>query len=180
MTLMKHMGLPHPSHRAGAPSADVSEESAYDVLDRAYDPDTTLSAGAKRFIDRHVTPGAKRPPAPSVLREPDQPPARKREDGIDFADQCFNNGAMGVRTRGLDIKAGAAKLKADRATRTEAKLVVDRWNRQPATVPVRQFHHAWLRGGRRAQLDGVPSSRDGPPSPSSSSKRPRKRGAFQF
>ena len=58
-------------------SRDVSEEIAYDVLDRAYDPDTTLSAGAKRFIDRHVTPGAKRPPAPSVLRQPDQS-ARKK------------------------------------------------------------------------------------------------------
>jgi hypothetical protein len=53
-------------------SRDVSEEIAYDVLDRAYDADTTLSAGAKRFIDRHVTPGAKRAPAPSVRREPDQ------------------------------------------------------------------------------------------------------------
>jgi hypothetical protein len=50
-------------------SRDVSEEVAYDVLDRAYDADTTPSAGAKRFIDRHVTPGAKRPPAPSVSRE---------------------------------------------------------------------------------------------------------------
>jgi hypothetical protein len=48
-------------------SRDVSEEIAYDVLDRAYDPDTTLSAGAKQFIDRHVTPGVKRPAAPSVL-----------------------------------------------------------------------------------------------------------------
>jgi hypothetical protein len=36
---------------------------------------------------------------------------------------------MGVRTRGLDIKAGAAKLKADRA---EAELIVDRWNRRLA------------------------------------------------
>jgi hypothetical protein len=35
---------------------------------------------------------------------------------------------MGVRTRGLDIKAGAAKLKADRAARLEAELVIDRWN----------------------------------------------------
>ena len=58
-------------------SRDVSEEIAYDVLDRAYDADTTLSAGAKRFIDRHVTPGVKRPPAPSVLRQPDQS-ARKK------------------------------------------------------------------------------------------------------
>jgi hypothetical protein len=40
---------------------------------------------------------------------------------------------MGVRTRGLDIKAGAAKLKADRAARVEAELVVDRWNRRLAT-----------------------------------------------
>jgi hypothetical protein len=40
---------------------------------------------------------------------------------------------MGVLTRGLDIKAGAAKLKAERAARTEAELVVDRWNRRLAT-----------------------------------------------
>ena len=58
-------------------SRDVSEEIAYDVLDRAYDADTTLSAGAKRFIDLHVTTGVKRPPAPSVLREQIQS-ARKK------------------------------------------------------------------------------------------------------
>jgi hypothetical protein len=40
---------------------------------------------------------------------------------------------MGVRTRGLDIKVGAAKLKADRAARLEAEFVVDRWNRRLAT-----------------------------------------------
>jgi hypothetical protein len=40
---------------------------------------------------------------------------------------------MGVRTRGLDIKAGAANLKADRAARAEAEIVVDRWNRRVAT-----------------------------------------------
>jgi hypothetical protein len=40
---------------------------------------------------------------------------------------------MGVRTRGLDIKAGAAKLKAERAARLEAELVVDRWNRRLTT-----------------------------------------------
>jgi hypothetical protein len=37
---------------------------------------------------------------------------------------------MGVRTRGLDIKAGAAKLKADRAARAEAEAVIQRWNDQ--------------------------------------------------
>ena len=58
-------------------SRDVSEEIAYDVLDRAYDADTMLSASAKRFIDRHVTPGTKRPPAPSVLPEQDQVARRK-------------------------------------------------------------------------------------------------------
>jgi hypothetical protein len=40
---------------------------------------------------------------------------------------------MGVRTRGLDITAGAAKLKADKAARLEAELVIDRWNRRLAT-----------------------------------------------
>jgi hypothetical protein len=50
-------------------SRDVSEEIAYDVLDAAFDADTTLSAGAERFIDRHMTAGVKRPPAPSVFRE---------------------------------------------------------------------------------------------------------------
>jgi hypothetical protein len=34
---------------------------------------------------------------------------------------------MGVRTRGLDIKAGAAKLKADRAACAEAEAVFQRW-----------------------------------------------------
>jgi hypothetical protein len=37
---------------------------------------------------------------------------------------------MGVRTGGLDIKAGAAKLKADRSARAEAEAVVQRWNDQ--------------------------------------------------
>jgi hypothetical protein len=37
---------------------------------------------------------------------------------------------MGVRTRGLDIKAGASKLKADRAARAEAEAVIQRWNDQ--------------------------------------------------
>ena len=55
------------------------------------------------------------------------------EDGIDFGSRRLDTGAMGVRTRGLDIKAGAAKLKADRAARLEAELVVDRWNRRLAT-----------------------------------------------
>jgi hypothetical protein len=40
---------------------------------------------------------------------------------------------MGVRTRRLDIKAGAAKLKADKVARLEAELVIDRWNRRLAT-----------------------------------------------
>jgi hypothetical protein len=53
--------------------------------------------------------------------------------GIDLADWCLNTGPMGVRTRGLDIKAGAAKLKADEAARLEAELVIDRWNRRLAT-----------------------------------------------
>jgi hypothetical protein len=50
--------------------------------------------------------------------------------GIDFASRRPDTGAMGVRTRGLDIKAGAAKLKADRAARAEAEAVIQRWNDQ--------------------------------------------------
>jgi hypothetical protein len=40
---------------------------------------------------------------------------------------------MGIRTRGRDIKAGAAKFRADRATRAEAEAVIDRRNRRLAT-----------------------------------------------
>jgi hypothetical protein len=58
-------------------SQDVSEDIASEVLDRAYDADDTLSEATKRFIDRHVTPGEKRPPAPSVGREPHQAARRK-------------------------------------------------------------------------------------------------------
>jgi hypothetical protein len=58
-------------------SRDVSEDIANEVLDRTCYTDATLGAGTRRFIDSHVTPGAKRPPAPSVLRQPDQS-ARKK------------------------------------------------------------------------------------------------------
>jgi hypothetical protein len=40
--------------------------------------------------------------------------------------------AMGIRTRGLDIAINAKRQEADRATRAEAKGVVDRWNEQLA------------------------------------------------
>jgi hypothetical protein len=53
--------------------------------------------------------------------------------GIDSGDWRPGSGARGIRTRGLDIKAGAAKLKADRAARAEAEAVVERWNRRLAT-----------------------------------------------
>jgi hypothetical protein len=49
-------------------SRDVSEDIANGVLDQAHDADETLTEGTKRFIDRHVPPGEKRPPAPSVQR----------------------------------------------------------------------------------------------------------------
>jgi hypothetical protein len=50
-------------------SQDVSEDIVTEVLERAFDGDDTLSEATKRFIDRHVSPGEKRPPAPSVRRE---------------------------------------------------------------------------------------------------------------
>jgi hypothetical protein len=53
-------------------SRDVSEDIAGEVLDRAYDSDETLTDGTKRFIDRHVTAGEKRPPAPSARRGTDE------------------------------------------------------------------------------------------------------------
>jgi hypothetical protein len=59
-------------------SQDVSEDIVSEVLERAVDGDDTLSEATKRFIDRHVTPGEKRPPAPSVRRESDQG-SRKRQ-----------------------------------------------------------------------------------------------------
>jgi hypothetical protein len=52
-------------------SRDVSEDIAGEVLDWAFDADDNLSEGTKRFIDRYVTPGEKRPPAPSVRHDAD-------------------------------------------------------------------------------------------------------------
>ena len=50
-------------------SRDVSEDIAGEVLERAFDADDNLSEDTKRFIDRHMTPGEKRPPAPSVRHD---------------------------------------------------------------------------------------------------------------
>src|SRR5580704_2495173 len=50
-------------------SRDVSEDIAGEVLERAFDADDNLGEDTKRFIDRHVTPGDKRPAAPSVRRD---------------------------------------------------------------------------------------------------------------
>jgi hypothetical protein len=47
-------------------SRDVSEDIADELLQRACDADENLGEDTKRFIDRHVTPGEKRPPATSV------------------------------------------------------------------------------------------------------------------
>jgi hypothetical protein len=58
-------------------SRDVSEDIAGEIIDRAYDADETLTEATKRFIDRHVTPDEKRPPAPSVRRELHQAARRK-------------------------------------------------------------------------------------------------------
>jgi hypothetical protein len=59
---------------------------------------------------------------------------------------------MGVRTRGLDIKAGAAKLKADRAARAEAEAVIQRWNDQLS----RGRDMLWSPTIRAALLAGTP------------------------
>jgi hypothetical protein len=59
---------------------------------------------------------------------------------------------MGVRTRGLDIKAGAAKLKADRAARAEAEAVIQRWDNQLS----RARDMLWSPTIRAALLAGTP------------------------
>ena len=42
---------------------------------------------------------------------------------------------MGVRTRGLDMKAGFKRDAADKAARVEAEAVIQRWNDQLALGP---------------------------------------------
>jgi hypothetical protein len=50
-------------------SRDVSEDIADELLQRAFDADDNLGEDTKRFIDGHMRPGEKRPPAPSVRRD---------------------------------------------------------------------------------------------------------------
>ncbi len=59
-------------------SRDVSEDIAGEVLERAFDADDTLGEDTKRFIHRHMGPGEKRPPAPSVRRETGVDQARRK------------------------------------------------------------------------------------------------------
>ena len=59
-------------------SRDVSEDIAGEVLERAFDADDNLPEDTKRFIDRHVTAGEKRPRAPSVRRDSIQPAQKKQ------------------------------------------------------------------------------------------------------
>jgi hypothetical protein len=66
---------------------------------------------------------------------------------------------MGVRTRGLGIKAGAAKLKADRAARAEAEAVTDRWNRRLATGRDAVVAHHQGRADRRKRHGSTSSAR---------------------
>jgi hypothetical protein len=49
-------------------SRDVSEDIAAELLERAFDRDDNVAEDTKRFIERHVNLGDKRPPAPSVRR----------------------------------------------------------------------------------------------------------------
>jgi hypothetical protein len=92
---------------------DLSEDIANEVQDRIYDADATLGVRVKRFIDGHVTPGCEATLGGlGIARTSSVGPQEGVNPGSTFADRCLNTGAMGVRARGLDIKAGAAKLKA--------------------------------------------------------------------
>jgi hypothetical protein len=73
-------------------------------------------------------------------------------DRIEFTGQRTDTGSMGVRTRGLDIKAGAAKMKADRTARAEAEAVIQRWNDQLS----RGRAMLWSPTIRAALLAGTP------------------------
>jgi hypothetical protein len=53
----------------GQPAVNVSEDIAGEVLERAFDADDNLGEDTKRFIDRHMRPGEKRPAASSVRRD---------------------------------------------------------------------------------------------------------------
>jgi hypothetical protein len=50
-------------------SRDVSEDIVGELLERAFDSNDSLTDDTKRFIKRHMNPGEKRPPAPSVGRQ---------------------------------------------------------------------------------------------------------------
>ncbi len=54
-------------------SRDVSEDIAGEVVDAARQAGAPLSEGTKRFVDRHLDSGERRPRAPSTRRgEPEQ------------------------------------------------------------------------------------------------------------
>jgi hypothetical protein len=59
---------------------------------------------------------------------------------------------MGVRTRGLDIKASAKRGADDKASRAYAKAVVERWNEQLAAGQ----DMLWSPTIRAAMLAGTP------------------------
>jgi len=59
---------------------------------------------------------------------------------------------MGVRTRGLDMKAGFRRDAADKAARAEAEAVIQRWNDQLA----RGWDMLWSPTIRAALLAGTP------------------------
>jgi hypothetical protein len=57
------------------------------VLDRTYYTDATLGAGTRRFIDSHVTWARSDPQRHRCYASKIRQPARRRKDGIDFADR---------------------------------------------------------------------------------------------
>jgi hypothetical protein len=76
-------------------SRDVSEDIANEVLECAFDADDNLSENTKRFIDRHVIAGEKRPRRPRCGAETIRPCARKPEPRIDFGRPWPDSGGHG-------------------------------------------------------------------------------------
>jgi hypothetical protein len=69
-------------------------------LDRAYDADETLTDATKRFIDRHIASGEKRPPAASARGGIDEV-ARKTRAQAEKREPPCKTRAFGADPRGV-------------------------------------------------------------------------------
>jgi hypothetical protein len=93
--------------------------------DRMQDSQELADEAFADLLTKHGRPTDLKTALRQSVANTDKRPATsvKRDGGGKTAGNDNGGPRMGVRTRGLDIKAGAAKLKADRAARAEAEAV---------------------------------------------------------